>query len=456
MRRQYSMGHDDTLQEGPAADTHHHDNRAACRDVESAQDPCRRGAGTTSHDLRARDHGVPQDAAPEGDGVMAKTILQVEPGLYRRLTKAGVWGEKLWYTTVVDGQTLFRSTKTTDIREARKIRSLAVAASESGVPQTKARLLVSELLDRLITYHRKNGSASLRTVQGHVDVLKVAIGTKKARDLRSKHIDQMQEKWQAEGTVSDVTINKRCQSLRRALNLAKQAGELAGVPHVSMIKTKSPRGIYIKGGDHAILAEHLPDFVVRLLDFARLYGIRKGQLSRTRAAWVNLERRLIEWPPEECKNDEPHVVPLDDAAMAQIERLLAIGKERPWCPYLFHGRHCHAGRVKNISKTYGCVGDFKKAWQKACRAAGLPVGRREGGYTFHHTRNTAVTDMLASGVLSTAEAMAISGHKSESMIKHYNLGNVEALRERLERSRQETERLSQKTPLHSVAPAGRK
>jgi integrase len=389
---------------------------------------------------------------------MAKTILQVEPGLYRRLTKTGAWGEHLWFTTVVDGQTVFRSTKTTNLREARKIRALAVAASESGTPQPKARLLVSELLDRLVAYHEKNASPSLRTVRGHVEALKATLGTKRARDLRTKHIDAMQLAWQREGTVSDVTINKRCQSLRRALNLAKEAGDLVVVPHVPFIKTKSRRGLYIRGGDHALLAEHLPDYVVLLLDFARLYGIRKGQLSRTWVDWVNLERRLIEWPGEECKNDEPHVVPLDDAAMAQVERLLAICATHPWCPYLFHGPYCSPHRKP--SKVYGCVGDFKKAWATACQAAGLPVGRKNGGYTFHHTRNTAVTDMLASGMLSTAEAMAISAHKTESMIKHYNLGNIEALRERLERSRQETSRLQDASdaarPLHSVAPAGLK
>jgi integrase len=370
---------------------------------------------------------------------MAKTILQVEPGLYRRLTKTGVWGEKLWYTTVRNGQTVFLSTKTTKLAEARKVRSLAIAATETGAVQPKARLLVGEVLDRLIAYHEKNHHPSLRTVRGHVAALQAILGKMRARDLRTKHIDAMQLAWQREGKVSDVTINKRCESLRRALNLALRAGELATAPFVPRIKAKSRRGLYIKGGDHALLTEYLPDYVVRLLDFARLYGIRRGQLSRTVRTWVDRDRRLIAWPPDECKNDEPHTIPLDETALVLIDQLLAMGAERPWCPYLFHGRYCAPGR--KVSKAWGCVGDFYKAWTNACAAAGLPVGRKAGGYTFHHTRNTAVTDMLASGKLSTAEAMAISGHKTESMIKHYNLGNIEALRERLEQARTEIERL---------------
>jgi integrase len=386
---------------------------------------------------------------------MAKTIVQIEPGIYRRVNpKTGIPSPKLWITSVRDGKTVFVSAKTTKLAEARKAKALAVAAAEHGTPQPKARLLVSELLDRLIAYHEKNKHPSLGTAKGHVAALNAVLGKTRARDLRTVHIDAMQRAWQREGTVTDVTINKRCESLRRALNLARQAGDLSTVPHVPRLKkAKGIRGKYIPGADHALLAEHLPDYVVLLLDFARLYGTRRGQLSRTQRAWFDPVRRVIEWPPQECKSDEAHTIPVDDAGLAILSQVLR--EERPWCPYLFHGPYCHPGR--RPSKVYGCVGDFKKAWAKACAVAGLPVGRKAGGYTFHHTRNTAVTDMLASGTMSTGDAMHMSGHKTESMIKHYNLGNTEALRERLERARIEVQRLQGTTdavrPLHSIATA---
>jgi len=66
----------------------------------------------------------------------------------------------------------------------------------------------------------------------------------------------------------------------------------------------------------------------------------------------------------------------------------------------------------------------------------MPVGRKAGGIVFHHTRNTAVTDMLSGDAPMTPhDAMAISNHKTLSMLKTYNLGNVEALRARLAASR---------------------
>ena len=100
----------------------------------------------------------------------------------------------------------------------------------------------------------------------------------------------------------------------------------------------------------------------------------------------------------------------------------------PWCPYLFHGPDCRPGHTP--SKVYGCVGTFHKAWATACKAAGFPVGRKAGGYVFHHTRNTAATNLRAAG-LSEADCMAVGGWKTRAVFDWYNLGDVEALRERL-------------------------
>jgi integrase len=99
-----------------------------------------------------------------------------------------------------------------------------------------------------------------------------------------------------------------------------------------------------------------------------------------------------------------------------------------WCPYLFHGPRCAPGHTP--SKRYGCVGDFKKTWAAACKAAGFPVGRKAGGFVFHHTRNTAATNLRAGG-LDEADAMKITGQQTSPVFRHYDLGNVDVLRERL-------------------------
>src|SRR5438093_8981168 len=97
-----------------------------------------------------------------------------------------------------------------------------------------------------------------------------------------------------------------------------------------------------------------------------------------------------------------------------------------------HGPDCRPGHKP--SKRYGCVGNFEKPWRAAVKAAGLPVGRRGGGVVFHCTRSTFATDARAGG-MSEGDAMAVGGWKTRAVFDRYDLGDVEALRERLAASR---------------------
>jgi len=364
---------------------------------------------------------------------MAKHLQAVEPGIWRRVSKAGVVSRFLTITYQLKGQTKFERTGTSSVVDARRLRAVRMAAVTTGTALPGG-LVVNVLLDRLLADYVANQRPSLRTVRGHVAQLRAAIGSVKVKDLTPERIEAMQDAWAAitgKHAITNATINKRCEALRRALNLAKQKGTIAHRPWIRRLKTKPIQARYIQGADQAQLSEFLPDYVVVLLEFARLFGVRKGQLSRTLKTMVDRARVMVCWPGDEAKNEEPHPMPLDTAGWAIVERQLDL---HPWCPYLFHGRYCRPGRT--VSGRYGCVGDFKKAWQTACRKAGMPIGRKAGGIVFHHTRNTAVTDMLSGDTPMTPhDAMAISNHKTLSMISHYNLGNVEALRARLASSR---------------------
>jgi excisionase family DNA binding protein len=185
--------------------------------------------------------------------------------------------------------------------------------------------------------------------------------------------------------------------------------------------------------------------LVTVRQAARLLGVGRHVLYRAAEAgelaifdaggWArlrmsDLERGVIVWPPEECKHGEAHTLPLEGDGLAIVQRLMA----RPplHCPYLFHGPRCAPGRMP--SKDYACVGSLKYAWRRACRKAGLPVGRAAGGFVFHHTRNTAVTTLTAGG-MAEADVMKVTGHQTAHVFKRYDLGNVDALRARLAQAR---------------------
>jgi integrase len=226
-------------------------------------------------------------------------------------------------------------------------------------------------------------------------------------------------------------VNHYGNALRRAFNLARRARRVHIVPYIPRLEEHSPRGRYLTPKDATRLREHLPPYLRDFFTVAHAYGTRKGQLARTLRRYVDLDRGVIEWPATECKHREPHVVPLEGEALAVVARLMASPPLH--CNHLFHGPDCKAGH--RPSKRYACVGDFKRSWRTACERAGLPIGRKAGGYVFHHLRNTAATDLRAGG-LDESDCMKITGHLTSHIFRHYDLGNVEVLRERLTRARQ--------------------
>ncbi len=48
------------------------------------------------------------------------------------------------------------------------------------------------------------------------------------------------------------------------------------------------------------------------------------------------------------------------------------------------------------------------------------MGRKNGGYVFHNTRHTAVTNLVNPGVPSH-EAMGVSGHRTRSVFDRYSI-----------------------------------
>jgi len=71
------------------------------------------------------------------------------------------------------------------------------------------------------------------------------------------------------------------------------------------------------------------------------------------------------------------------------------------CPYLFH----HKGEP---------IGDFRKAFDAACAAAGLQ------GIVPHDLRRSAVRNFIRAGVKETV-AMRLSGHRTRSVFDRYNI-----------------------------------
>ena len=344
-------------------------------------------------------------------------------GVYRR-------GRKLWIRYRVRLHEYREPVETTSPRKAAHRRMDRIAEVKRG-ERTAAgdKLTVSDLLDLVIADYRVNGRRSLAGTRGQLEALRTALGRQRASDITTATIMHVQDAWLAAG-VSAATVNRRCDKLRRGFRLAYRTQRLPLVPDVPRLKEPKRPGRYLRADVLSSITTRLPAYVRPVLRFAYLNATRRGQLVRTQRRLVDLERALITWPPTEVKADDPHTLPLEGESLAIVRA--AMADARTWCPYLFHGPRCGAGR--RPSARYACVGDFKNAWAAAMKQAGLPVGRKAGGFTFHHTRNTAATDLRAAG-LPVEDIMDIGGWKTTEMVRRYDLKDVEALRARLASAR---------------------
>src|SRR5947208_13834566 len=91
-------------------------------------------------------------------------------------------------------------------------------------------------------------------------------------------------------------------------------------------------------------------------------------------------------------------------------------------------------KARKRSARYACLGNLRMAFEKACKAAGLVVGRKHGGLVWHCTRNTAATDLAANGC-AIEDVMTVGGWRTAEVARRYDLGNLDALRARITAAR---------------------
>ena len=109
-----------------------------------------------------------------------------------------------------------------------------------------------------------------------------------------------------------------------------------------------------------------------------------------------------------------------EAQHAEHERLKKAGHV---CPYVFFHE---VAKGRGGDKKPRAIVAFGKAWKSACRAAGCP------GRIPHDLRRTAVRNLVRAGVPQTV-AMQLTGHKTDSVFRRYDIVSADDLRVAVER-----------------------
>ena len=282
------------------------------------------------------------------------------------------------------------------------------------------RVTVNELLDSLERDYQLRDKWNIK-VASHMKPLRDYWGTWRAVEVTSDAVAKYIENLRGE-TYCNSTVNHRTQLLRQAFKIAMRNKVVSVAPYIPRLsEIGNEREGFFETPDFETVVSHLPAYLQDFARFGFITGWRKGSISKLR--WNDVGDGVIYLRAKNSKNRKAESIPLEGQLAEIIERrraeqvLEAEDGTKRIAEYVFHYRNGLP------------VGDFRKAWKKACREANVD------DRLFHDLRRTASRNMIDAGV-PQAVAMKITGHKTDSIFRRYAIVNQDQKREALAKTAQ--------------------
>ncbi|KAA0254734.1 MAG: site-specific integrase [Acidobacteria bacterium] len=360
--------------------------------------------------------------------------------IYRRQDRAGTvlphWYLAWWGFRDGRWQELREATTETDETKARKLLANRVRSARNhrdGItgPTPSRRLTINDLLDSLLKDAEQRELKGLRELRCHAKPVRDYFGPMRASTITTDtirhYITQRQRATRVRKGVTlvgraNATINRETEILRRAYRLAQHEGRVATVPHVPRLREDNARQGFFEPNEITRLLPHLQEPLRAMTRLAYLTGWRLGEIRTLR--WEHVDHHAHELHLSDTKNGDGRRLPLDDHDWTLIQEqwtkrqyTTAYGTTAV-SPYVFHrlGQPMREDLVE-------------RWWHKATTKAGLQ------GRLFHDLRRTAIRDMIRAGVPQSV-AMSISGHRTDSMFRRYDIVSANDKTAALQRRRE--------------------
>jgi integrase len=264
-----------------------------------------------------------------------------------------------------------------------------------------------ELAEGLITEHEIKQRRSLGTSHSSIDHLKEYFGGMRVVDITTdginKYIQGRLEKGYANGTV-----NRELGILKHMFKLGVRSKKVRDVPYIPMLKESNARQGFFEHDEYLTMKDALPTYAKPVLVFGYHTGWRIGEILKLTWDRVDLKRATVRLNPEDTKNKEARELYLTGELLDAMHGLQ--GKRQLGCPYVFHVKGNPISYIR-----------FHKAWETTCQKVKLQ------GKLFHDCRRTATRNLTRAGVTESV-AMKITGHKTNSIFKRYNIVDNEDLK----------------------------
>lgn len=319
---------------------------------------------------------------------------------------------KIWYVSFwADGRQMQKSSGSSKRQDAVRLRDQLLGKKVRGEIGSAVveKITCGELLDDLLEHAASNIKPSTTKVWKLVIEANIRkfFGHRKASALTTAMMKDYRRKRLAEGR-SESTANRELSILRTAFNLGRKCtpAKVITLPYFPMVKEDNPRQGFLNDEQYVALRDALPDDLKPLFISGYFTGVRLGELLAWTWDRVDWKEGFVTLNAEETKSGHTRAVPIIDGDMRQW--LEWAQRNAGECPWVFHRS---GERIK----------EFRWAWKQACKAADVP------DLKFHDLRRTAVRNMRKAG-LSQVVRMRITGHRTDSMERRYNIVDVEDIR----------------------------
>ena len=130
--------------------------------------------------------------------------------------------------------------------------------------------------------------------------------------------------------VSNSTINRALEVVRRILNLAHQDWRwLKAVPKIRMLKEPRGRMRFLRREEADRLIAAMPEHMKPIVRFALASGCRAGEILGLEWSRVDLNRKVAWLDHGSTKSGEGRGIPLNANAVAALEAV--VGQHPRWC-----------------------------------------------------------------------------------------------------------------------------
>lgn len=346
-------------------------------------------------------------------------------------------------------------------QELLKKRYAEIINGEFSVGSDAEHLRYEDLRAGLLRYYEVNGKKSLLTAKdgktkylsglNHLD--KFFAGRYYALDITASVAEEFKLHRVQEG-AKNANVNRSLGLLRQMFHVGLENEKLKPihVPKIKMLPEPPPRQGFLEPQDFPRLYEALPQYLRPVVVLGFFTGMRLGEIQNLRWKSIDLIEGEIHLSEEETKTGFRRTVPLP----GKVLELLRIERsKRPNAEYAFSPDGSRP------------LGSFRKTWNRACIAAGLGQteeqenGKRKyRGLVFHDLRRSAIRHLVRSGV-SEHVATAISGHRTLSVFKRYDITSGRDLRDAAQLvegyvQRAISKRLSKVEPSEALDAGGQK